>query len=483
MQFANNRSNRHIFNLQDSGSPKDGLFTHISSLGQLARLDFERFHAAGDVIFKIEGDYCPTSQEDEEARIGSLAYAIKKLGNEVDGAEFVRCLNAICDDGDARSRQTIASHYYREIADRGANVVLKEMALLAIQIESPVVIENEEEVITYSLETQSANDIPEVARESCDKREMSLFDQELASVIRMVSSIRSASAFQPDEFENFLDQMISDGFEGEHLASRVESFENLMQYDESGAIIVMSAHERTIACGRLESEFTAEDLPVEAQHLAAELRRSYANGIPIDEIRDDINTRLENTYPIVINLDSPKDLFPTNLTNGRDERITIYRQPRFISHANRELQSFCREVLETLLSDCQSDFHLTALRTNKVYREFHKAVRRATDTKALGDTMKKAYTARRIGALPLKHFTALTTAAKLQRVRLENARPSNKTHALLKEIRRANDARLRYLAWAMYGNNQPEHPIHQLPAQDKSLAWSILKSRRGPTQM
>src|SRR5262249_7272832 len=119
------RSNRHIFIPQESGSPKDGLFTHISGLGQIARLDFERFNLAGDVIFKVEGDTFPASQEDEEARIASLAYAIKKLGNEINAAEFTRCLNSICDDGDARSRQTIASHYYREIAERGVNIVLK----------------------------------------------------------------------------------------------------------------------------------------------------------------------------------------------------------------------------------------------------------------------------------------------------------------------------------------------------------------------
>src|SRR5262249_23661812 len=127
---------------------------------------------------------------------------------------------------------------------------------------------------------------------------------------------------------------------------------------------------------------------------------------------------------------------------------------------------------------CQSDFHLIALRTNCTYREFHKAVRGAKDTKALGETMKKAYEARQIGVLPLKHFTALTTASKLQRAKLENARPSTQTHALLKEVNKASDAKLRYLAWAMYGNNQPEHPIHKLASQQRSIVWQALKTRR-----
>src|SRR5215510_1468759 len=260
MQFTNTRSNRHIFIPKDSGSPKNGLFAHVSSLGPIARLDFERYDVAGEVIYKVEGDAFPTSQEDEEARIGSLAYAIEKLGNEIDAAEFVRCLNTLCEDGDARSRQTIASHYYREIAERGVSVVQKEMALLAMRLQAPVVIETEEEVGAFFPQTQSPDDRHREHEEKSEKVEISLFDQELASVVKMVSGGRRASACQPDEFENFLDQMIADGFEGDDLAERVESFESLAQYDESGAILTMSSHERTIACGRLDPELTAEDL-------------------------------------------------------------------------------------------------------------------------------------------------------------------------------------------------------------------------------
>ncbi|MCI0389225.1 MAG: hypothetical protein MOB07_10755, partial [Acidobacteria bacterium] len=420
-------------------------------------LDYEHYNVAGDVIFKVEGDAFPTSQEDEEARVGSLAYAIKQLGNEVDAAEFVRCLNAICDGGDARSRQSAASHYYREIAERGVNVVLKEMALLAMQLAEYVIAETEKEVGCFSVAAQSLDEISRDREAARREGRKSLFEQELDSVKRLVSGNRSASATEPDEFENFLDQMLNDGFDGDDLASRIESFENLMQYDESGAIIVMSAHERTIACGRIDSELTAEDLPARAHYLAAELRREYAGGRPIEELWDDINAQIEVLYPV----------------SGKTESGA-----RFYSHTNRESQSLCREVLETLLAECQGDFHLTALRTNRAYREFHKAVRGAKDTKALGETMKAAYKAREIGALPLKHFTALTTASKLQRERLENAQPSKRAHLLLKEVLQASDAKLRYLSWAMYGANQPEHPVHKLPNQERAAVWQALKSRR-----
>src|SRR5215813_2477450 len=104
MQLGNTRSNRSIFVPDNSASPRDGLFHHISCLGQLARLDFEHFDVAGEAIFKVAGDTGPVSQQDEESRIGTLAYALRKLDNQLDASEFIRCLNVICEGGDARYR-------------------------------------------------------------------------------------------------------------------------------------------------------------------------------------------------------------------------------------------------------------------------------------------------------------------------------------------------------------------------------------------
>src|SRR6516165_1672385 len=106
------RSNHNIFFPQSYGSPLNDITKHISGLG-LARLDFEHCGVAGEVIYSVEGDSAPTSQQDEEARIATLAYALKKLGNPEDAAEFMRCLNAICEEGDARYRQVAASYYYK----------------------------------------------------------------------------------------------------------------------------------------------------------------------------------------------------------------------------------------------------------------------------------------------------------------------------------------------------------------------------------
>lgn len=443
------RSNRNIFIPRDTGSPHDGLMAHFSSLGQIARLDFERCAVAGEVIYAIEGDTLPVSQQDEEARIGSLAYALKKLGNAEDAAEFIRCLNAICEEGDARCRQVAASHYYSEIAVRGIGEVLKEMALIAMQLASlhPVAEETETEVeIGYTASEEDRFTQPQ-----------SLFDREVEAITRLVRGRRKSASFIHDEITDWLNDLEAGGASVEEMDTAFAHAEAMEQYDEGGAVIVMSSHERTVACGRIDPELAAEDLPERAQYLVVELRQAYVNGVRLEEMWDDLNAQIEILFPV----------------SGKTEN-----GGRFYSHANRELQAFCREVLEAILADCQSDFHLTALRNNRDYREFHKAIRRATDTKVVGEVMKKAFGARMAGSLPLKHFTALKTAAALQRERLESQPPSAPASQLLKEIAMASDAKLRYLSWAFYGNNLPSHPIHKLAAQEASVLWQSLKDRK-----
>src|SRR5262249_49618274 len=102
---ANHHSNHNIFQVEHTGSVVDDVMNHISGLPDLHRLDYEHYTITGDVISTVEGDASPISQQDEEARIGSLAYTLDKLGDAVDAAEFNRCLNAICAEGDALYRQ------------------------------------------------------------------------------------------------------------------------------------------------------------------------------------------------------------------------------------------------------------------------------------------------------------------------------------------------------------------------------------------
>jgi hypothetical protein len=374
------RSNHNIFLPQNYGSPFNDTAEHISGLG-LARLDFERCAVAGEVVYIVEGDSIPTSQQDEEARIATLAHALKKLGNREDAAEFMRCLNAICEEGDARYRQVAASYYYSEIAERGVGPVLKEMALIAMHLASlnPVMeeVESDSEIV-YALRGES--------------KPRSLFDREVAAINRMIRGRRKGAGFVQDEWTERLNDLEANGATADELDDAFAHVEALDQYDDGGAIVRMSAHERTFACGRVDHEFTADDLPEQARFLAGDLLRDYASGVEIKEIWDEVNAKLDVLFPV----------------KGRTAE-----DGRFFSRANLELQRLTRDALEGIFEACFGDYHSTAMRNNRSYRRFYARIRRATDTRVIGELMKQAYEARQDGNLSVKHFIALNTAGNV----------------------------------------------------------------------
>ena len=152
---------------------------------------------------------------------------------------------------------------------------------------------------------------------------------------------------------------------------------------------------------------------------------------------------------------------------------------RFFSRANLELQRLTREALEGILEDCFGDYHLTAMRNNRSYRGFYARIRRSTDTRAIGELMKQAYEARQTGEISVKHFIALNAAASNQRERLLSASLSAAAFKLIEEIVTASEKKLRYLAWAMYGANQPSHPIHKLNSCEQTRVWEVMTARKG----
>jgi hypothetical protein len=439
------RSNHSIFLPQNFCSPFNDMAEHIASLG-LARLDFERGAVAGEVIYTVGGDLTPTSQQEEEARIATLAHAIKKLGNSEDAAEFMRCLNAICEEGDARYRQVAASYYYGEIAERGASPVLKEMALIAMHLASlnPVAEEvKSDSEIVYAFRGES--------------KPRSLFDREVAEIERMVRGRRKCAGVVHDDWAEWLNDLEASGATVDELDDAFAHVEALDQYDEGGAIIRMSAHERTFSCGRVDHEFTADDLPEQARFLAGDLLCAYASGAEIEEIWDEINAELDVLFPV------------TGMTAEGG---------RFFSRANLELQRLTRDALEGILADCFGDYHLSAMRNNRSYRRFYTGIRRATDTKAIGELMMQAYEARQNDNLSVKHFIALNTAADNQRERLLSAPLSATAYRLIKEIVTASEKKLGYLGWAMYGDNNPSHPVHTLSSQEQTRTWEFITARK-----
>ena len=439
-------SPRSIFLPQNYGSPFNDTAEHISGLG-LARLDFERGVVAGDVIYSVEGDLTSTSQQEEEARIATLAHALKKLGNREDAAEFMRCLNAICEDGDARYRQVAASYYYGEIAERGAAPLLKEVALISMHLASlnPVAegVEGDSEAIYAQRE---------------ESKPRSLFDLEVAAVNRMIRGRRKSAGFVQDEWTEWLNDLEANGATVDELDDAFVHVEALDQYDEGGAIVRMSAHERTFACGRVDHEFTADDLPEHARFLASDLLRDYVSGFEIAEIWDEVNAKLDVLFPVKgKTLDGAK----------------------FFSRANLELQRLTRDTLEGILEECISDYHLSAMRNNRSYRWFYKGIRYATDIVVIGALIKEAYEARLNSDLSVKHFIALNTAADNQRERLLSAPLSAAAYQLIEQIVVASEKNLGYLAWAMYGGNETSHPFHTFNSQEQTRVWEVMTARKG----
>jgi hypothetical protein len=151
---------------------------------------------------------------------------------------------------------------------------------------------------------------------------------------------------------------------------------------------------------------------------------------------------------------------------------------RFFSRANIELQRFTHDALEAILEDCFGDFHLNAMRNNRSYRRFYAEIRRATDTKAIGELMQQAYEARRNDKLSVKHFIALNTAADNQRERLLSAPLSATAYRLINEILTASEKKLGYLGWAMYGDNNPSHPVHTLSSREQTRIWEVITARK-----
>ena len=368
----------------------------------------------------------------------------------------MRCLNAICEAGDARYRQVAASYYYKEIAERGTGDVLKEMGMLAMDLASlnPVTDVIETETPYPAIESEPAA----ASLDEPDPKNIRLFlKQEMEEINLMIRSRRKSAGFANDEWIEWLNDLEASGASLKELDDAFMYVESLDQYDEGGAIIQMSAHERTVACGHVDHEFTADDLPERARHLAGYLRRAYSDGAEIDKIWDDVNAHLEVLFPVT----------------GRTAE-----GGRFFSWANLELQRLTRDALEAILDDCRHDCHLTAMRRSHSYRRFYRMIREAGDTKIVGQAMKEAYAAKESGELSLKHFILLKAASVLQRERLERAPLSKEARRLIREVETASSAKLRYLSWAFYGTNQPEHPIHSLPTHMVSRIWETLNTRK-----
>jgi hypothetical protein len=291
-------SNHELFYPATTGSPRLDVYNHVARLSQPARIDFEEHTLAGDLIIRIEPDLGGAAEDD--ARILALPYALRFFGHQADATEFIRCVKLIAGD-DARpfNLQTIAAHYYQQARRQPAAEVLKEMALLALEL-AAVTASNEEllfdEPETTGPEVSDEWLTPEQRRELWERRAAEVldesegesgtnyFDAEIRSLSRLFRA--HASGFSSDETAaHLLWQSAALAAGSDDLEEAAELFAayeaGQEQYDEGHVVSLhMNDGERVVVAGRIDDDVDETSLPPEARHLAAEIYELYVNGFP-----------------------------------------------------------------------------------------------------------------------------------------------------------------------------------------------------------
>ena len=526
-EFAPSNSPLFAYRIESSGSPMNDWARHLS-LNNLFRRELEENSVlGGNVVVRVAlGDEQPAL---EKVKILSLSYATRVFGNSDDAKEFVRCVKAIADPQAAQFElEQIASYYYRECRGRSVPEVLKEMALLGMEMTRVTTSVNDLEI--EATETE----IGEIRLSPADEKRVRKaqknvpplapptpnFDAEMQAVAKKLSRSTITRA-NSDEFADYY--LTSEGKSIDEFEENLERFYAHEQYDEDGLLgLRMSAGAHAEVVLELDGEITAEYLPQDAQPLAKLLQLIFV-GFEIggraaqsarhfvacrkienaDNIRARASVRLnapfvetekprlaefqivplerdEITEWIDLNLDA---LYSREVVRSA-RRVTTGKRGEWLEFTVNQTinpdfdeKQYAGLVLHILLEQMKRDFHLTALRRNAVYQSIYLQIRRAKDTATLAQTAEIARRAKVEKRLSLKEYTALSTVAKSQFARLTDARPSATLYRLEKQIATADSRKIGYLKWAMYGTNQPAHPIHSLPRQEVQRAWAALKNR------
>ena len=526
-EFAPSNSPLFAYRIESSGSPMNDWARHISNNNLFRRELEENSVLGGNVVVRaVEGDEQPAL---ERVKILSLSYATRVFGNSDDAKEFVRCVKAIADPQAAQFElEQIASHYYRECRQRPVPEVLKEMALLGMEMTRVTASVNDLEIEATEIETGEIKLTPadEKRVREAQKNLPPLpcptpnYDAEMQAIKTKLSRSSITKANQ-DEFAAFY--LAESGKSLEELDDDFRRFDAHEQYDEDGLLgLRMSGSQHTEVVLELDAEITAEYLPEAVQPLAKLLqlvfvgyeiggratqaarhfvacrkienvdniraREAFRLNAPFIETEKPAAaefsvlplTRAEISEWIDLNLDAlySREVIRSarRLTTGKKGETLEFTVNRTVNPDFDEKQ-YASQILQTLLEQAGRDFHLLALRRNAVYQSIYLQIRRAKDTATLAQTAEIARRAKDEKRLSLKEYTALSTVAKSQFARLSNARASATLYRLEKEINRADLRKIGYFKWAMYGANQPANPVHNLPKQEVQRAWAALKNR------
>lgn len=495
------------FSPPNTGSPMQDWCAHLAN-NPLRRMELEEFAILGDVVVRIADELEPEPLD--RVRIMSLEYAVRVLGNEDDGREFVRCVKAIVSpDAGQFEYEQIAAYYYGEIRKRNVSDVLKEMGLLGMQLEAVTVTISDREIGFEEFERAEQKltvaDQRRVKEAAKNRKPLpprySIFDDEMKAVLRRVGRQKASRMIYDDLAEFYL----QDGDKSiEDLDRDFLTFENIEQYDENGIIgLTMNSGQRSVVVFDLDCEVDESCLPGEARLLASELGRLFvghtmgANAVQNGRrmIAEAWTNRTGSALPVPSWNQPSKGPFTDHefeewlslsLDRIYDQKVVRSARRMFtFSKGNAvefvtdqevnpdfEEMQYAAAVLRLLWRRQYSDFHLRSLR-HEAYQELYLAIRNTSDTADVANLKKQAYADfKEAKKLSLKEFTALNTVAKSQEVRLRDRFSQGARH-WLRRIEMATTGGLRYLKFSLY--NDPE--AKALTRQEKQRLWDAVRSR------
>lgn len=459
-------------------------------------MELEEFAILGDVVVRIADELEPDPVD--RVRIMSLEYAVRVLGNEDDGREFVRCVKAIAShDAGQFEYEQIAAYYYGEIRRRDVTDVLKEMGLLGMQLEAVTATVADREISfeefdrpDQKLTVADQRRVKEVAKNRKPlPAQTRIFDDELKSVLSFVGRQKVSRMIYDDLAAFYLE----DGNKSiEELDRDFLTFDNLEQYDENGIVgLTMNGGQRSVVVFDLDCEVDASCLPPEARSLAGDIGRLFVghamgggavqNGRAMignahlanranhaftdQEFEEWLSLSLDRIYDAKV-VRSTRRLF----TFGKGSAVELVLDQEV--NPDFEEMQYAAAVLRLLWRRQYSDFHLRSLR-HEAYQELYLAIRGTSDTADVAELKKRAYADfKERNKISLKEFTALNTVAKSQEVRLRN-RFSMIARQWLRKVECASASRLRFLKFSLYNDAE----VKALTRQEKQRLWDAVRTR------
>ncbi|MGD9560879.1 MAG: hypothetical protein AB7F88_00380 [Pyrinomonadaceae bacterium] len=491
----------------NTGSPMQDWCSHLAN-NPMRRLELEEFAILGDVVVRIADELEP--EQIDRVRIMSLEYAVKTLGNEEDGREFVRCVKAIVSpDAGQFEYEQIAAYYYGEIRKRGVSEVLMEMGLLGMHLESVTATVADREISfeefdrgEQKLSVADQRRVKEIAktRKPLPAR-CPNFEDEMKAVLRRVGCQKVGRMIYDDLAAFYLE----DGDKSiEELDRDFLTFDNLEQYDENGIVgLTMNSAQRSVVVFDVECEVDDSCLPGAARQTASEFGRLFVGhtlggdvvqngrrmlaeawaertgaGLPVaswnrpskapftdHEFEEWLSLSLDRIYGEKA-VRSVRRLF----TFGKGPAVELLTEQEV--NPDFEEMQYAASVLRLLWRRQYADFHLRSLR-HEAYQELYLAIRNTSDTADVANLKKQAYADfKDAKKLSLKEFTALNTVAKSQEARLRD-RFSQAARQWLRKIEMATTGGLRYLKFSLY--NDPE--AKALTRQEKQRLWDAVRMR------